>query len=477
MASGPAQTTLPSNETLQGSGEGEVLAIRWLFPERQGLLTRLTQPRILLGRSDECDVRLEGTETSRVHAEIRREGMLFYVRDLKSRNGVFVNGKAITEAPLAPGQVVRLGEWIGALVLNARSAPADDQSAVYSLIAPGLAGGPILAPILAELERAAKSNLPIVLLGETGTGKEGCSRAIHAWSGRSGAMVAVNCAALPSGLAEAELFGYRKGAFTGADRSHSGYFRAAKQGSLLLDEVTDLPLELQGKLLRVLEQNEVQPLGESTPVPIDVRVIAATQVPLAQAVAERKFRPDLCARLDGLTVTLPPLRARKEETPYLFLHLLALHSGGRPPQVEPRLIEQLCLYDWPYNVRELDLLVRRLLVLHAHEGLLRRSHLPEHVLRDDGLTAQVSSGGDNTHGRRLATTVNDSKRAVPYTPEAYRERRERELKSLLAALREHRGNVARAAAAVGISRQRAYRLMEPTDASGQSADVEDEAEN
>jgi DNA-binding NtrC family response regulator len=472
MVSGSAQTTMPSNETLGASSGGGVLSIRWMFPQRDGRLTRLEKDRVLLGRDKNCDVHLEGTETSRQHAEIRREGSLYVLRDLGSRNGVYVNGKAISDAPLAPGLVLRLGEWIGTVVLTlpqAIDASKDTSKSIYSLLAPGLAGGPVLRQVLGQLERAASSKLPIVLLGETGTGKEGCSRAVHEWSHRRGAFVAVNCAALPNTLAEAELFGYRKGAFTGADRAHAGYFRAAHGGTLLLDEVTDLPLELQGKLLRVIEQNEVHPLGESAPVAIDVRIIAATQIPLSQVVEQRRFRPDLCARLEGLTVSLPPLRARKEEIPYLFLHLLAEHSGGHPPSVEPRLIEQLCLYDWPYNVRELDLLVRRLLVLHAHEGLLRRSQLPEHVLRisDDELPAQVRQG-QKLHAQQAAVPSQHAEPPVPNTPQAHRARRERELKALRIALRQSQGNVARAASSVGISRQRAYRLMEQADAQGDS---------
>jgi transcriptional regulator with PAS, ATPase and Fis domain len=252
----------------------------------------------------------------------------------------------------------------------------------------------------------------------------------------------VNCATLVPALAEAELFGYRKGAFTGADRASPGYFRAAQGGTLLLDEIADLPESVQAKLLRALEQHEISPLGESSPVPVDVRVLAATQIPLAQLVAERRFRADLCARLDGLTIRLPPLRDRKQEIPFLFQHLLRLHSGGRPPEVDPRLVEQLCLYDWPFNVRELDLLVRRLLLLHGHERELRRSHLPEHMLPQ-------TAANDETTGVPVAAAP--AVVPVPNTREAHRARREKELALLIEALRTHKGILARAAAAVVLS--------------------------
>src|SRR5262249_14740392 len=151
-------------------------------------------------------------------------------------------------------------------------------------VAPGLWGGAALEAAMEPLRRAAASDLPVVLEGETGTGKEVVARTLHGWSGRPGQMLAVNCAALPEGLAEAELFGYRRGAFTGADRASPGFFRSAESGTLLLDEVSDLPLPIQAKLLRVLEQREVQPLGEVRPLPVDVRLVVAGQQSLAKAV-------------------------------------------------------------------------------------------------------------------------------------------------------------------------------------------------
>jgi transcriptional regulator with PAS, ATPase and Fis domain len=407
-----------------------------VFPETHGRLSLLDHDTIVLGRDDDCTIRLPGEETSRKHAEIRRDGPVSIVRDLDSRNGVFVGGERIDEAPLAPGKVLRLGEWIGIVV----EVPADhaEPSPVFGELAPGLWGGPALHPVLHQAKVAAPASLPTVLLGETGTGKEGVARAMHAWSGRPGPFVAVNCATLVPTLAEAELFGYRKGAFTGADRPSPGFFRTAQGGTLLLDEVTDLPESVQAKLLRALEQREIVPLGESLPVPVDVRVLAATQIPLGQVASERRFRSDLCARLDGLTIRLPPLRERKEEIAFLFAHLLRRHAGGVPPAVEPRLVERLCLYDWPFNVRELGLLAQRLLVLHGSETLLRRSHLPEQMLepRPRGEPPADSAG------------------------QSHAERRKREMAALVQGLRAHGGNVARAAAAAGISRQRAYRLME-----------------
>jgi transcriptional regulator of acetoin/glycerol metabolism len=430
----PHQTTEPSARTDGSAVERRVVGLRWVFPRFDRPTTPLENEPVVLGRGEECDVQLEGSEASRKHARIRREGPIFVIGDLGSRNGVFVNGTRIDEGPIGVGDVIRLGEWIAVVV----RAPAGDGAPSYGEIARGLYAGPVLAAILEPVRRAAPSDLPIVVVGETGTGKERVARAVHEWSGRQGAFVGVNCAALPESLAEAELFGYRKGAFTGAERDHPGHFRAAAGGTLLLDEITDLPLAVQAKLLRAIEQREVLPLGASTPTAVDVRIVAAAQQSLATAVNEKRFRADLYARLDGLTVELPPLRERLDEVPYLFGCLLNERSGGRPPEVEPRLIEQLCLYDLPFNVRELDLLAKRLLVLHGHEKRLERAHLPERFLR-----ASV---------RKQAAAAIEAPAAADAEAAQFDD--------LLKALRRHRGVVSRAASDVGISRQSAYRLMD-----------------
>lgn len=426
------ETTAPSLSASRAN-EPRTLLLSWLFPKTDGPTLPLPSGRdgeAFIGRDDDCASVLSGQDVSRRHAALRAEGPHSVLTDLGSRNGTWVNGRAIKAILLAEGDVVRIGGWVG-VVTKSRDA--------LGALAPGLYGGQRLRDAVGPAEQAAKSDLPILLEGETGTGKEAVSRAIHGWSARSGPFVAVNCAALPQALAEGELFGYRRGAFTGAEQASSGYFRAAQHGTLLLDEVCELALPLQAKLLRVLEQHEVQPLGEVKPVKLDVRVIAAAQEPLAQAVAQARFRADLYARLDGLSVRLPPLRERRAEIPYLFVRLLVEGSGGRPPAVDVRLIERLCLYDWPFNVRELSLLVKRMLVLHGAEAKLLLRHLPERFRAEPAMTPAAP-------GPAQAPS-----RAAVEPPE---------LPELLEALRASGGNVARAAGALGISRQRAYRMMQ-----------------
>jgi transcriptional regulator of acetoin/glycerol metabolism len=432
-------TTEPGENSLTGRRQSVVAGIQWLFPGTGKNFTPLEKDRTVLGRDSDSDAELPGAQTSRHHAEIVRDGPIVYIRDLESRNGVFEDGQRTAQAPLVPGSVLRLGDWLGLVVDDGYS---DWQGGT---IAPGVYGGPKLRAVLERARLAAAGDLPIVIEGETGTGKEVVARALHAWSGRTGPFLAVNCGALPEALAEAELFGYRRGAFTGAERASLGHLRAAHLGTLLLDEITDLPLSLQPKLLRALEQREVVPLGESQPVKIDVKVLVATQEPLERVVFEKRFRADLCARLEGFTLKLPPLRERIEDVPQLFARLLQESGAAGALAVEARLIERLCLYDWPFNVRELVLLARRLSTLHGKEPCLRAEHLPERIRRSGSKARTELDAKDEPRAARRR----------PRDPD----RAERELGELVEALREHRGNVASAAARVGISRQRAYRLM------------------
>ncbi|HEX3902264.1 MAG TPA: sigma 54-interacting transcriptional regulator [Polyangia bacterium] len=435
----------------RATSAGPSTALVWLFPMAVGAPLRLQGegPELTIGRDEACDVHLTGNDVSRRHAVLRRgpEATGATIADLGSRNGVRVNGRLVAEAPIGPGDVIRLGGWVG--IVTESPAPFEE-------IAPGLWGGGALQAALAPLRQAAVSDLPIVLEGETGCGKEVVSRALHRWSGRSGPLCAVNCAALPEGLAEGELFGYRRGAFTGADRASPGYFRGADGGTLLLDEVSDLPLALQAKLLRVLEERAVQPLGETQPVPIDVRVVVAGQQPLMEVMRAGRFRADLLARLDGLTVRLPPLRARREDVLPMFARLLAAHGKGQPPAVDVELAERLCLHDWPFNVRELVLLAKRLLTLYGSEGTLHAGHLPKRIVESGLDPAAPGAAGKPADSTPPTSSASPRPISEPV-----------ELPALVVALRASGGNVARAASILGISRQRAYRLMD-----GQSVDLE-----
>ncbi len=451
------ETTQPASSTGSEAANQAQLGIRWVFPMPATLVTRADRDRIVLGRGEDCDVVLGGVLASRHHAELARDGRFWVVRDLGSRNGVRVNGRRVEREALSPGDVVCMGDWVG-VVRRIAQGPEGGLSGFREL-APGLCGGPLLAETLRRLPELAATHLRLVVQGETGTGKECVARAIHQWSGRPGKFVGLNCAALPPELAESELFGCARGAFTGADRSRPGYLRTAHGGTLLLDEITDLPLKVQPKLLRALEEKAVTPLGESVPVRIDTQIIAATQEPLQRAVEEKRFRADLCARLSGYTVVLPPLRDRSEDVPYLFGRMLAACLGGPPPPIHVRLVERLCSYDWPFNVRELQQLAGQMSALYGHEPVLRCVHLPE-AMRNDEVARAPSAEEASPSAPPTSSTRTSVGTMATWPPDQRGLLREQKREALRQALRSHGGNLASAARALGITRQKAYRLME-----------------
>jgi DNA-binding NtrC family response regulator len=429
------ESTFGMKQTRDEAEGPTVLALDWIFPVEHRSTTPLLKGRHTIGRSAECDIRIDSPTLSRRHAEIYRQGPLFAIRDLGSKNGIYLQGVATQHAPLRTGQLLRVGDRVALLVNTPKDGGANCDR-VRELTS-GLLGGSKFAQLLRPLRDVAESTLSIILEGETGTGKEGLARSIHAWSRRSGPFHAINCAALPSAMAEAELFGYRKGAFTGAERAHEGHFRMAHQGTLFLDEISELTPELQAKLLRVLQEREVLPIGGDRPLPTDIRVVAACQDSCRLATQRGRFRADLHARLDGYTCVVPPLRDRAEDIPSLFQALIDRHRCGDIPQVDVKLIERLCLYSWPQNVRELEQLAHRLVTLHRGQTLLERAFLPEHI-RDEAI------------------------HAAPRNEEAplrHEDRATYELKLLATALRKTEGNLTKAANSLGISRRRAYRLL------------------
>ncbi len=227
---------------------------------------------------------------------------------------------------------------------------------------PVVASAPALLPAVRSLERIARAPLPVLVVGETGTGKDVLARAVHAASGRSGPFVAENCAAFPEALLEAELFGVRRGAFTGADRDRKGRLEEADGGTLFLDEIGDLPPPLQAKLLRVLQDREFRPLGGGRPVRVDLRVVSATHRTLPRRMETGDFRSDLYFRLAGFVCDVPPLRERRTDLPYLTAALLArLEDEGIGPgrHLDGDATRRLYSTDYRGNVRELDNVLRR----------------------------------------------------------------------------------------------------------------------
>jgi DNA-binding NtrC family response regulator len=252
---------------------------------------------------------------------------------------------------------------------------------------------------LAVASRIIRTNSTVLVLGETGTGKEWLARAIHAEGSRGAApFVAVNCAALPESLLESELFGHKRGAFTGATRSRRGYFELAHGGTIFLDEIAELPLHLQSRLLRVLEERKIQPIGAEKAIPIDVRVMAATNRNLETEMVEKRFRPDLYYRLNVVSLTLPPLRDRREDVPELvvrYINQFRMRLGTNVTGIHPTAMEALVEYDWPGNVRELiNAIERATLLCRGNEITLR--DLPEPVVGDGMRILQPAAAIDSS---------------------------------------------------------------------------------
>jgi two-component system NtrC family response regulator len=253
----------------------------------------------------------------------------------------------------------------------------------------------VMQELFSVIERVAAADVPVLIQGESGTGKELIARAIHEESSRAaGPFVALNCAAVPETLLESEFFGHEKGAFTGATKAHAGRFEQAHGGTLFLDEIAAMRTDLQAKLLRALQEREIQRLGSSTPRKVDVRILAATCDDVEQAIREKRFREDLYYRLNVVPVIAPPLRERPEDVPLLLDHFLsraAAKFGREPLGVDPGVIDVLQRHPWPGNVRELENCVERMVVL-TRESRLTAADLPPEIRRG---ADEVAVGGED----------------------------------------------------------------------------------
>jgi transcriptional regulator with GAF, ATPase, and Fis domain len=389
---------------------------------------------------------------SRAHASLELRAGVPFVRDLGSRNGTFVNGERIDETRLANEDVVRVGDHLlvvqalgGDDVRRAIEAPP----ALDSLVGDGRA----IRALREDVVRAATGDVAVLLLGETGTGKELVAGEIHRLSGRSGKFVPVNCAAIPEHLAEGELFGYVRGAFTGAVGDSVGLFGAADGGTILLDEIGEMPLSLQAKLLRALSTGEVRRVGETSARKLDVRAVAATNVDLVKAAGEDRFRPDLLARLAGHVVSIPSLRQRREDVLFLAAHFLsrALDLRAQSPHelvaksFSPDAAEALLLSEWPFNVRGLEQTMRAA-ATRMDGRRLELAHL--------GAAFRVTTGRQSNPGpppepsSPLVRILEVRPDAVPSGDE------------LRAVVAHFGGNVSRIAAFFGKERRQIYRWAE-----------------
>ncbi len=391
---------------------------------------------VVIGRSTECDVILDHHCVSRRHARVRvaPSGDACLVEDLGSRNGTCVGEAPVLREP----RIVRAGGAIGVgpfTLVAVRETAAEPRSSSSLLIEDPRGTEPT-----AVLAAVARSGASVLIHGESGTGKQVLAEALHRLSGRPGALVSINCAALGSELLESELFGHERGAFTGAVAAKRGLLEIAGAGTVLLDEIGDMPAAMQAKLLRAVESHEALRVGATQPTAIDARFVSATYRDLLAAVEARTFRLDLYYRLAGVTLEIPPLRERRARIAPLAHELLAAAAArdGRPiPAMSAAAIARLQGHDWPGNVRELRNVLDRALIL-AGDAIGA-----EHVVFDAPRASAASSE---------ARRAEDRAGPVLGAGEASEASEASERRRILGALERCCGNQTRAAKLLGISR-------------------------
>jgi DNA-binding NtrC family response regulator len=452
-----------SDETIdatQQGGPSAPVALAYLLV-RQGEATQVIDlhdgDEVVLGRGAEATVALDDARASREHARVARRGEVISVVDLGSRNGTRLNGQMIAaneERRVRSGDVIGIGhvEIVVAETSATRLFPDDDDEDEHGrrdAEAGPPAGEPHPQPprapegvVVADaamvrvfelVRRVAPTPTTVLIQGETGVGKEVFAEQLHAWSPRhAGPFVRLNCGSLPETLLESELFGYEKGAFTGADRKKEGHLDAADGGTLLLDEIGELQLSMQAKLLRVLETQRFMRVGGREEISVDVRLVAATNRDLQAEVRAGRFREDLFFRLAAFTIDVPPLRERPTEIALLaelFLRRFAERMARPLPMLAPDAAAALLSHRWPGNVRELRNAIERALVL-SDAGVVRLGHLPDALRGTGGAAAPAATGA----------AIKDQVAEL-------------ELRAIEAALAAEKGNQTRAARRLGISRR------------------------
>jgi transcriptional regulator with GAF, ATPase, and Fis domain len=404
-----------------------------------------------IGKAPDNDLVLSDDTVSRHHCELTRSADGILVRDLGSTNGTRVQGARVTEAVVAPGTVLKVGQVEIVLRPVGRSVEVlpSDRTKFGGALGQSLA----MRTIFGVLERIAPTDATVLLEGETGTGKDVLARGIWSESGRSqGPFVVVDCGAVSYSLIESELFGHERGAFTGAVASRQGAFELADGGTVFLDEIGELPMDVQPKLLRVLEMREFRRVGGNRMLKTDVRVIAATKRNLLREVQGGKFREDLYFRLAVVPVTVPSLRARREDIPMLVEHIL--RSGGGDLVVSEETMQTLVAHDWPGNVRELRNVLERAVYLARATGQAELSFVS---LPMSGSTA--SDAFQFEPGRSYRET------RAKYDAEFER----RYVKWLLA---RHAGNVSAAARDAKMDRKHLHDMAKKHGLRGQESDEE-----
>ena len=410
--------------------DGPQVGLRFVFNGTPGT-------RLLVGKGPACDLRLEGPMVSRRHAAFEMDGKGVRVTDLDSTNGTTINGVTIREAYAHDGDRIRLAETTLSVERGAAKTVPLSVDVRFGRM---LGASPAMRRLYPLCKRFAESELPVLIEGETGTGKEVLAEALHEASPRARApFVVFDCTAVPPTLMESTLFGHERGSFTGAAAARKGVFEEAHGGTLFIDELGELDLSLQPKLLRALERSEVQRVGSNQWTRVDVRIIAATRRDLDREVQAGRFRDDLFFRLAVGRLELPPLRDRTGDVGLLACQFWQALGGGRVPM--PRdLLQRFEDYRWPGNIRELHNAVARALALG--ETAIADSRVAEPPTGSTSKRPEMSNIVEEVLATELPLT-RARERVVSEFERQYVER----------VLARHDGNVVRAAAASGIARR------------------------
>jgi transcriptional regulator with GAF, ATPase, and Fis domain len=402
-----------------------------------------TQPRAAhIGSGPACELRVHDRQVSRRHASLEPAGARLRLTDLASTNGTFVDGVAIVEALLRGGETVRIGST--ALEVTRSQAPARPRLSTRTSFGPIVGASTEMRRLYPLCERLAQSDVTVVIEGETGTGKEVLAEALHEEGPRANRpFVVFDCTAVPANLVESELFGHERGAFTGAITARKGLFEQAHGGTLLIDEIGDLELALQPKLLRAIERSEIRRLGGDRTIRVDVRLLAATRRDLDREVQAGRFRDDLFHRLMVARIELPPLRHRVGDVQILAQHFWAA-LGGDPAQLSGDLLLRWEDDEWRGNVRELRNAVARRLAVGDLAQLPNVGH-------SSSAAAGVTATSDDVVGAIL-------REELPLIDARQKMIAEFERRYIEDLLRRHGGSVSRAAAASGLAKRHFQRI-------------------
>jgi DNA-binding NtrC family response regulator len=421
-----------------------------------GLIRDIEAQVIRIGARRGNDVQLSDSKVSGLHCEIRLDDRGYRLRDLDSTNGTYVSSLRINDVYIGAGAQIALGG--SRLKFDPLGESVEIELADTDRYGSMIGRSVKMREMFARLEKLARSDATVLVTGETGAGKELVAEALHDHSTREkSAFVVLDCGSIPPNLIESELFGHERGAFTGATASYAGAFERAHGGTVFLDEIGELPLGMQPKLLRVLERKEVRRVGGAKTIEVDVRIVAATNRDLGVEVNRGRFREDLYYRLAVARVHVPPLRERKDDLPLLIEHILATTPGGETASIAQETIDLMMKHDWPGNVRELRNVIERAVLLAEtpeNEDSLRRAPAP--IARSEpSITVTPSQTATSTDGQ-MTVPVDVT---IPFKNAKQNVISEFERRYISRLLAQHDGNISAAARAAGIDRMSIHKML------------------